>query len=168
MFMLTVVLGVAINHVDYSSEVTEAYLSRFKARSSLVSMTNLALKWLSAEVADGERPRARAAAEREYLTDFDSLRILALVDLESCEVKVYDLDYDPERLGATMAFAGEENAFPPSVARGYMVRAVVEKKAGPPLTVESVYRITEVALSEESSREVLEEKPLYWRELFRK
>ena len=163
-FLLTVLLGVAMSHLDYSSEVTEAYLSRFQARSALESMTNMALKWLSAQVKDGGRPRAPAYTG-EYLTDFDSLRIFASVDFDGCEVKVYDLDYSADKIVKPINMS---RIFPPCFPDGYMIRAVAEKKGLAPLTLESVYEVTLNTMPGGGIVEILDEKPVYWRELFRK
>jgi hypothetical protein len=164
-FFLTVVLGVAVSHVDYSQGVTEAYVSRSIARSALVSMTNFSLKWLAAEVGDGDRPRAYAVTAGDYLTDFDSLRIFASIDMEGCEVRVYDLDYET---GKIVEHGDEERVFPPNLPGGYMIRAVAEKKGLAPLTLESVYVVTSNLVPEAGIVEILDDKPLYWRELFRK
>ena len=164
-FLMTVLLGVAINHLDYSSGIMEAYVSRFQARNSLESMTNVALKWLSAEVRAGSRPRSGASVALEYLTDFNSLRIFASNDHDGSEVKIYDLDYSAEMVAKPV---DESRIFPPSFPGGYMIRAVTEKKNLAPLTLESVYAVTLSAIPGESVVEILDEKPVYWRELFRK
>ena len=164
-FLLTIFLGVAVSHLDYSYEVMEAYSSRFHARNALESMTNLSLKWLSSRVKSGARPRAEVPISGEYLTDLDSLRIFALMDSSGCEVKIYDLDYAAEKIESVVGIAG---VFPPSFPGGYMIRAVVEKKGLAPLTLESVYEVTLNTIPGGASVEVLDEKAVYWRELFRK
>ena len=164
-FLLAVLLGVAVGHLDYSFGVIEAYSGRFQARNALESMTNLSLKWLSAEVKKGARPRAPAAVALEYLTDFDSLRIFASSDLNGCEVKIYDLDYDAGKAANAIA---APHIFPPSFRGGYMIRAVVERKGVAPLTLESVYEVVAGAVLEGRVVEVLDERPVYSRELFRK
>ena len=164
-FLLTILLGVAISHLVYSSRVMEAYSSRFQAKNALESMTNLSLKWLSAEVRSGTRPRARASVALEYLTDFDSLRIFASNDFDGCEVRIYDLDYKVENVAKPVDVS---SIFPPSFPGGYMIRAVAEKKGLAPLTLESVYVVTSNVVSGDTSVEVLDVKPVYWRELFRK
>ncbi|MCL2009907.1 MAG: hypothetical protein FWG71_05100 [Synergistaceae bacterium] len=161
-FFLTVLLGVAISHADYSFVVMEAYSSRFQARNALESMTNLALKWLSAEVKSGIRPRA---ATLEYLTDFDSLRIFTSFDFNGCEVRIYDLDYAAEKIAKPVAVS---RIFPPSFPGGYMIRAVAEKKGLAPLMQESVYVVTLSTIPGGGAVEVLDESPVYSRELFRK
>jgi len=164
-FLLTILLGVTISHVDYSSGVMEAYMSRFQARNALESMTNLSLKWLSAEVKKGARPRAHEPVFLENLTDFDSLRIFASNDYDGCEVTIYDLDYAAEKVAKPL---DASRVFPPSLPGGYMIRAVAEKKGLAPLTLESVYVVTINTTPEGNSVEILDEKPSYWRELFRK
>ena len=164
-FLLTILLGVALSHLDYSLGVMEAYLKRFQARNDLESMTNLSLKWLSAEVRNGVRPRAEASLSMENLTDFDSLRIFASIDLNGCEVSIYDLDYAAEKIVKPI---DASRIFPPSFPGGYMIRAVEEKKGLAPLTLESVYVVTPITLSGGSVVEVLDEKPVYSREMFRK
>jgi len=163
-FLLTILLGVTVSRLDYSSGVLEAYSSRFQARNALESMTNLSLKWLSAEVRSGIRPRAEILSTGQDLTDCDSLRIFASVDYTGCEVKIYDLDYIAGKIDESL---GVSWIFPPSFPGGYMIRAGVEKKGLAPLTLESVYAVT-VITSEGNSVDILEEKPVYWRELFRK
>jgi len=164
-FLLAVLLGVAISHVGHSYGVMEAYMSRFQARNSLVSMTNLALKWLSEEIKRGVRPRAHEPNFLEYLTDIDSLRIFASIDLDGCEVSIYDLDY---AAGKVTKLLDASRVFPPSFPGGYMIRAAVEKKGLAPLTLESVYVVTINTTPEGDSIEILDQKPVYWRELFRK
>ena len=164
MFLLTILLGIAVSRLDYSFRVMEAYSSRFQARNALESMTNLSLKWLSAEVRSGTRPRAQAPFVLEYLTDLDSLRIFASNDFDGCEVKIYDLDYAAEK---TAKPTNVSHIFPTSFPGGYMIRAVVEKRGLAPLTLESVYVVTLNVISGEAV-EILDEKPVYSREMFRK
>jgi hypothetical protein len=164
-FLLTVLLGVAVSHLDYSSGVMEAHSTRFQARNDLESMTNLALKWLSTKVQAGVRPRAEDSLALEYLTDFDSLRIFASIDFDGCEVKVYDLDYTAVKIVKPI---DESRVFPPSFPGGYLIRALAEKKGLAPLTLESVYEVESITLPGGGMVEVLEEKPVYVRELFRK
>jgi hypothetical protein len=164
-FLLSVLLGVAISHMDYSFGVIEAYSSRFQARNALESMTNLSLKWLSAEVKTGARPRAQEPAVLHELTDFDSLRIFALSDFNGCEVKIYDLDYPAEKIAKPI---DASHIFPPSFPGGYMIRAVAEMKGGAPFTLESVYTVEKVTIPGGIAVEILEERPVYSRELFRK
>ena len=163
-FLLTILLGVAVSHLDYYSGVMKAYSSRFQARNALESMTNLSLKWLSAEIVRGSRPRAQESVALEHLTDFDSLRIFFSTDLNGCEVKIYDLDYDAKK--AAKPVSGSR-VFPPSFPGGYMIRAVAEKESLAPLTSESVYVVVSIDVSGESVG-ILDEKPVYSRELFRK
>jgi hypothetical protein len=131
-------------------------------------MTNLSMKWLAAELKSGRRPRADAAELHEYLTDFNSLRIFSSRVFEDGEIAIYDLDYDPETLVET----GIDFLFlPPNRLGGYMIRATVAKKELAALTMESVYVVACVAVPsgilEEKIVCVLEEAPLYSRELFR-
>ena len=164
-FLLMVLLGVAVSHLDYSSGVMEAYMSRFQAGNALESMTNLALKWLSAEVKSGARPRAQEPDALGYLTDFDSLSIFASSDYDGCEVKIYDLGYAAEKIVKPI---DASRIFPPSFPGGYMIRATAEKKGLAPLTLESVYMVTLNTVSGDGVVEILDEKPVYARELFRK
>ena len=164
-FLMTVLLGVGISCLDYNFGVMEAYMGRFKARNDLESMTNLSLRWLSAEVRGGARPRAQSPEVLEYLTDFDSLRIFSSIEFDGGEVIIYDLEYDAEKISGAV---DEFRVFPPSVPGGYMIRAVMEKKGLAPLTLESVYLMTHSMIPGGSVVEILDEKPVYWRELFRK
>ena len=164
-FLMTILLGVAISHLDYSSGVMDAYVSRFHARNALESMANMSLKWLSDEVRSGARPRAGASVTLEDLTDFDSLRIFASNDYDGCEVRIYDLDYSAEMVAKPI---DESRIFPPSFPMGYMIRAVAEKKGLAPLTLESVYEVTLAVIPDGSVVEILDETPIYCRELFRK
>jgi len=164
-FLLTIILGVAISHLDYSSGVLEAYMSRFQARNALVSMTNLSLKWLAAEVKSGSRPRAGILSTEQDLTDFDSLLIFASIDFNGCEVKIYDLDYAADKVFKPL---GSTRDYPPSFPSGYMIRATAEKKDLAPLTLEIVYEVAINIDHEGNPVEILDEKPVYWRELFRK
>jgi len=162
-FLMTILLGVAISHLDYYSRVMNVYLSRFQARNSLVSATNLALKWLSEETRSGSRPRAQAFAVLEHLTDFDSLRIFASTGFDGCEVRIYDLDYAAEKIVKPI---DARRNFPPSFPGGYMIRATVESRGLAPLMLESVYAVMLNAMPDGSVVEVLDEKPVYSRELF--
>lgn len=164
-FLLTTILGVIINHVGYSSWVMEAYSNRFHARNTLESMTNLSLKWLLAEVESGLRPRAQAIVTMEYLTNFDSLRIFATIDFEGGKATIYDLDYMPEKIVKPIDMS---RIFPPSLPGGYMIRAVVERKGLAPLMLESVYVVTLSTLPGGDVVEILDENPVYSRELFRR
>jgi len=169
MFFLTILLGMAISHVSHSSKVMEAHVNRFYARNALESMTNMSLKWLSAEVKNGTRPRAQAIIDLKYLTDFDSLRIFTWVDFEGAfdggEVRVYDLDYAAEKIVKPV---NTSRIFPPSFPGGYMIRAVVERRGLAPLMLESVYVVTQNVIPGGYIVEVLDEKPVYSRELFRR
>lgn len=164
-FLLTIFLGVAISHLDYSSVVMEAYSSRFQARNSLESMTNLALNWLSAEIKRGYRPRAPALSLSGYLTDVDLLRIFTSNYFNGGEVAIYDLDYDAGKISRPV---GVSRIFPPSYPGAYMVRAVVERKGLAPLMLESVYVVRLNTLPCGNYVEILDERPIYMRELFRR
>ena len=164
-FLLTVLLGVMMSHLGYSSDVMEAYTRRFQARNALESMTNLSLKWLSAEVRINGRPGAEASVSLENLTDFDSLRIFASNDFDGCEVKIYNLDYSADKVTKPVDAFG---VILPCLPGGYMIRATTEKEGLAPLTLESVYLVTINTLPDGNTVEVLDEKPVYWRVLFRK
>ena len=76
-FLMTILLGVAVSHLDYYCGVMEAYSGRFQARNALESMTNMSLKWLSVSVKTYDRPKAHIPATQKYLTDVDSLCIFS-------------------------------------------------------------------------------------------
>lgn len=169
MFLLTILLGVAVSHVSHSSRVMEAYVNRFHARNSLESMTNISLRWLSAEIKSGTRPRAQAIIDLKDLTDFDSLRIFTWIDFDGAfdggEVRVYDLDYVAEKIVRPVNMS---RIFPPNLPGGYMIRAVVERRGLAPMVLESVYVVTPIVMPGGYIVEVLDEKPVYSRELFRR
>ena len=169
MFFLTILLGMAVSHVNHSAIVMEAHTNRFHARNALESMTNISLKWLSAEIKSGTRPRAQAIIDLKHLTDFDSLRIFTWIDFEGAfdggEVRVYDLDYAAEKIVRPVNMS---RIFPPSLPGGYMIRAVVERRGLAPMMLESVYVVTPNVMPGGLIVDVLDEKPVYTRELFRK
>jgi hypothetical protein len=167
-FLLTVLLGVVVAHIEYSLDITNAYLERVQARSELASMTNLALKWLSGTFAAGTRPEAAARQNMsENLTDSNSLSIFSSYnvkeDLEG-RVEVFDLDYDPGSLAEPMA---DPARFPPSLPGGYMIRATVARKGRVSLMTESVYVTECYDVPEAGEVYVLRKEPLYWRESIR-
>jgi len=163
-FLITLLLGAAVMYSAHSHAVVNAYLRRVEARSELISMTNLSLKWLSTSLKTHSRPRAEAAESRENLTNIDLLRIFSYNNSDGGEVAVYDLEYDPLTLAEPVA---DPLLFPPSHSGAYMVRATVSQKELAPLTIESVYVVLPNVVPEEGFVYVLEDKPLYWRELFR-
>ena len=164
--MLTTILGVIISRMNFSSGVMEASSNRFYARNDLESMTSLALKWLSAEVNGGARPRARAVVALEHLTSPDSLRIFSSNGFDGGEVRIYDLDYAAEKIARPVDMS---RIFPPSLPEGYMIRATAERKGLAPLMLESVYVVISLDVAPEGSVvEVLDKKPVYSRELFRR
>jgi len=162
-FLKTILLGVAVSHLNFYSRVMEMYYRRFQARNALESMANLAFKWLLEEVGSESRPRARAIIALEYLTDFDLLRIFASAGIDGSEVKIYDLDYAAEKVKRPV---DRHRIFPPSFPGGYMIRATVEKQGLAPLMLESVYAVTFNTMPDGSIIEILDEKPVYSRELF--
>ncbi|MDR1377056.1 MAG: hypothetical protein LBJ22_06065 [Synergistaceae bacterium] len=171
-FLLTVLMGVLVAHIGYSSDLMDVYLRRVQARSELVSMTNLGLKWLNTQFNTGTRPRAAIAGkhenfEYENLTDFHSLSIFVSHSVtESAEgkVEVFDLDYDPENLSEPLA---DPLFFPPSLPGGYMVRAAVVQKELASLTIESVYVSVPYDVPETGEVYILKKEPVYWKESFR-
>ena len=162
-FLLIVLLGIAVTHVGYSYDVVNAYLRRVEARSELTSMTNLALRWLSANLKI-ERPRAFAVETHERLTNTGSLRIFFSTHSKGGEVEVYDLDYDSGHLAEPVA---EPLFFPASFRCAYMIRAAVVKNEMAPLVMESVYEIRPISITSVDIVYVLEDRPLYIREFFR-
>jgi hypothetical protein len=173
-FLLTVLLGVVVAHIEYSSDVMRAYLKRVQARSELASMTNWALKRLSATFAAGVRPKASAADKanmNENLTDFNSLSIFSSYSVKEGsegrlegKVEVFDLDYDPESLAEPV---GDPVLFPPSLPGGYMIRATVAGDGLTFLMTESVYVSQCYDVPEAGEIYVLRKEPLYWRESLR-
>jgi hypothetical protein len=169
-FLLTVLLGVVVAHIEYSADIMGVYLKRVQARSELVSMTNLALKWLRTRFDAGTRPKANVVDEtnkNENLTDFNSLSIFSSCNVQEDmegRVQVFDLDYDPESVAEPLA---DPLLFPPSLPGGYMIRATVTRKGLAPFMAESVYVSACYDVPEAGEVHVLEKTPLYWRELLR-
>ena len=163
-FLLLVLLGVAMIHIGYFSEVANVFLRRTQTRTVLVSYTNFALKWLTAELKTGIRPRANAVNAKENLTDSHSLRIFSSNDSQGGLVEVYDMGYDPEKL---MDPVEDFLLLPPAFPDGYMIRALAEKEGQVSVIVESVYRAVFTDIPGMGVVYVLEEQPLLWRELLR-
>jgi hypothetical protein len=170
-FLLSVLLGVAVTHAGYSSEIMGVYSRRVRARSELTSMTNLALKWLISEFEKGVRPRASIVNTYEDLTDFHSLSIFLSYsigdDIEGeveGKVEVFDLDYASESLAEPVS---DPLLFPPSLPGGYMIRAVVAQKGLVFLTMESVYVSGFRDVPGLGVVYILEKTPVYWKESFR-
>ncbi|MDR2179894.1 MAG: hypothetical protein LBP21_06275 [Synergistaceae bacterium] len=169
-FLLTVLLGVVVAHIGYSSDVMGVYLKRVQARAELTSMTNSALKRLTAEFSSGARPRADGVAAYEKLTDLSSLSIFSSCSvsdsMEKMEsrVEVFDLDYDPENLAEPVT---APLLLPPSLPGGYMIRATVAHEGLASLMTESVYMSVCIDIPEVGEVYILEKKPVYWKESFR-
>ena len=163
-FFVTLLLGAAVMYAGHSYAVVNVYLRRTETRSELASMTNRSLRWLSANLKAHSRPRAESIESSERLTNFNSLRIFTYNNLNGGETAVYDLDYDSRNLTDPME---EPLFFPPSRPNAYMIHATVLKEELAPLTVESVYVVLPNVIPGEGLVYVLEDKPLYWRELFR-
>lgn len=167
LFLLTVLAGVLVAHIGYSSDVMGAYLSRVQARSELVSLTNLGLKWLNAQFNTGTRPSAGIVDKYENLTDFNSLSIFASNSAtEGAEgrVEVFDLGYDPGKLAEPVA---DPLLFPPSLPGGYMIRVSVAHKGLAALMLESVYVSVRHDVPEAGEVYTLKKEPVYWKESFR-
>ena len=163
-FLVTLLLGAAVMYAGHSHAVVNAYLRRAGSRSDLASMTNLSLRWLFASLKAGSRPRAKAAESLENLTNFNSLRIFYYNNSSGGEVSVYDLEYDPQNLVEPVA---DPLLFPPSRPDAYMIRATALKDEMAPITIESVYVVLPNVIPGEGIVYILENQPLYWRELFR-
>jgi hypothetical protein len=170
-FLVLVLVGVEIAHMGYAFEVLAVHSKRVQARSELVSMTHLALRWLRAELETGTRPRAEAIELDKSLTDFNLLSIFSSDVSEIIEgiegggeVQVFDLEYDPENVVEPV---GDPLAFLPCFPGGYLVRAKVAKKGLAPITVENVYVVTSFSVPGKGIVHALKERPLYWREVFR-
>jgi hypothetical protein len=161
--MVSILLSVATVHVVYFSNVTDVSLRRVQARSDLLSLTNLALKWLKEELRTGTKWRADAVKSNEYLTDSNALCIFSLENPSVGSVKVFDLGYDPKNATSPTDLL----FFPPSYPGAYLVRAVVEKQGLASITVESVFVLTSNDVPGEGVVDVLEEEPLFSREIFR-
>lgn len=160
-FLSMVLLGGVLIVLGRSMEVTEASLDRSRVRSELFSLTNASLRWLSQELREGRRPRAFATDDP--LTEFDALRVFFSSEARSGTVAVYDLDYDPKRL--------RDVRDPLSVLTpcpfGYMIRAIVDRPGWAPFTIEAVFLALPVCTPNDETVYVLEEVPLFWRELRR-
>jgi hypothetical protein len=165
-FLLSVLLGVGMTHLGYSIDVMNVHVTRIEARSDLASMTNLALRWLRAELATGTRPRAEAIEFSDGLTDFNLLSIFSLdkTDEMKGSVRVFDLEYNPENVMEPVA---DPLFFPPCFPGGYLIRANVAKRGSAPIMAESVYVVIISDDPEKGMVYTLRERPLYWRELFR-
>ncbi|MDR1379771.1 MAG: hypothetical protein LBJ36_12080 [Synergistaceae bacterium] len=166
MFLASVLLGVEAAHLGYSFEVMDIYSKRAEARAELISLTNLASRWLRAELKNGIRPRAKAIEFNENLTDFNLLIIFSADALEKIEggVQLFDLEYNPENVVEPVA---DPLSFPPCFPGGYLIRARLAKKGLAPITMESLYVVTPFDILGKGIVYILKEKPLYWRELFR-
>jgi hypothetical protein len=158
-FLLMTLLGVAVVQVDYSFEVARFSLKRLDARSELDSMTNQALRWLSEEIRSG----ARQEMTGENLTNFNSLRIFSSNGSKGGRVEVFDMDYAPQNISEVMV----PLLFPPSRKDAYMVRASIALEELAPMTVESVYQTRPCEVPGEGIVYILENNPLYRREIFR-
>jgi hypothetical protein len=165
--------------MGYSFEIMALQAKRMEARSELVSMTNLALRWLRSQLESGTLPRAEAIELDKSLTDFDLLSIFSSDVTETMEtregikgitegvqgsVQIFDLGYDPVNIEGPVA---DPVFFPPCFPGGYLIRARVAKKGLSPITMENVYLVTPSNAPGNGSGYVLKERPLYWRELFR-
>jgi hypothetical protein len=160
-FAASVLLGTAMTHTVYFSRVTDVSIKRAQARSDLYSLTSLALKWLKAEL----ETEPGAVKSNGDLTDSGALCIFSLEDFSGGSVKIFDLGYDPLKIKSLP----DELLllFPPSCPDAYLVRATVEKRGLAPMTEESVFVLTSNDVPGGRVVYVLEEKPLYSRELFR-
>jgi hypothetical protein len=162
--MASILLSAATVHVVYFSNVTDVTLRRVQARSDLLSLTNLALKWLKEELRTGTQWRADAVKSNEYLADSNALCIFSLEDPSMGSVKVFDLGYDPGKAAKSPA---DLLLFPPSYPGAYLIRAVAEKQGLASIMEESVFVLTSINVPGEGVVDILEEDPLFSREIFR-
>ncbi len=168
-FLLTFLLGVVVLLLGYSLDVRSVYQSRMNARSELFSLTNISLKWLKAESTAGRVPKAHAVEANKKISDCSALRVFLLEDGQGGEVAVFDLGYNPENMEEPM---DDPLLFPPAIAYGYMIRARVRKEdsfsAGlAPITMETVLLMKPNIIPGKDPVYILDEEPLFWRELLR-
>ena len=71
-------------------------------------------------------------------------------------------------LRAMVTYLIENGRIETTVTRAKEVRAMAEKKCLAPLTLESVYEVTPSTIPGGSVVDILDKKPVYSRELFRK
>ncbi|MDR1650055.1 MAG: hypothetical protein LBR71_07315 [Synergistaceae bacterium] len=158
--MTSTLLGTAMAHVVYLSKAAGVSLVRAQARSDLLSLTNSALKWLRTDI----NRRAGTITSDEYPTISEDLSIFSLEDPQIGSVKVFHLGYDPANL---MKSPNNPLFFPPYRPGAYLVRAVVEKQGLASITNESVYVLTSNDVPDKGVIDVLDEEPLFSREVFR-
>jgi hypothetical protein len=163
--MASTLLGLGAAHVAYFSRVMNVSLRRAQTRSDLFSLTSLALRWLTSELRTGANWRAEAVKSGRNLTNSDALCIFDLEDPLRGSVKVFDLGYDPKNLSPVRP--DELLLFPPSYPGAYLVRAVVTKRGLASMTAESVFVLTSHNAPGEGVVHVLDEEPLFSREMFR-
>lgn len=163
-FLLMILAGVLVTLLDYSSDMTEAYVRRVRMRSDLFSLTGAALKYLEYELAQGVRPGIHPAETKENLTDFDSLRIFSSNDSRGGSVVIYDLEYDPKDVNETKI---NPLSWGPACPYGYMIRATVKNEKTASFIMETVFIIVPDYTSEENPTFLLKKAPLFWRELQR-
>jgi hypothetical protein len=163
-FVMSLLLGGMLVHTTYFSSVTSMSVKRVQARSDLLSLTNMALKWLREELRTGTNWRAHAIESNARLADGDALCIFSLEDPSRGSVKIFDLGYDPENLEDSLS---DPLFFPPSCPGGYLVRAFVRKQGLAPIMGESVFTLVSVDVPGAGVIDVLDEEPLLVREVFR-
>jgi hypothetical protein len=157
--MMSALLGTAMVHVAYVSKVTDASLRRAQARSDMLSLTNLALQWLKKEAI-----KPNGIKSDGNLTNNEVLCIFSIEYPLRGSVTVFDLGYDPKRWtesGIDLLF------FPPYYPGAYLVRAVVKKQGLASIMGESVYVLASYDVPGKGVVLVLDEKPLFSREIFR-
>jgi hypothetical protein len=162
--MASTLLGLGVAHVAYFSRVMNVPLRRAQARSDLFSLTSMALRWLTSELRRGANWRAEAVKSGGLLTNSGALCIFDLEDSLGGSVKVFDLGYDPEKLPG---HPDDILLFPPSHPDAYLVRAVVAKRGMASMMAESVFVLTSHDVPGEGVVNVLDEEPLFSREMFR-
>ena len=173
-FLLTLLLGVVVLLLGYSLDVKSVYQNRMNARSELFSLTNISLKWLGGESTAGRIPKAYAIEANKKIMGCSALCVFSLDDGQGGDVAVFDLGYNPENLTDPI---DDPLLFPPAIAYGYMIRARVWKEESfsvgltpiplAPITMETVFIMKLNNIPGKDPVYVLDEEPLFWRELLR-
>ncbi|MDR2175503.1 MAG: hypothetical protein LBO82_06155 [Synergistaceae bacterium] len=173
-FTASALLALAAAHASYFSGVTDVFMRRARARSDLLSLTNLALAWLKSEIKAGAVPVADAVKSDGHLTDSENLCVFSLENPAgeikigkikiTGSVKVFDLGYDPEKAAVPpdgLLF------FPPSLPGAYLVRATAAEQGLASMTAESVFILVSADVPGAGTVWILEEEALFSREIFR-
>ncbi|GHV41673.1 hypothetical protein FACS1894187_23560 [Synergistales bacterium] len=164
-FLVSSLLGLAIMRFTSFSDVASVYLTHSNVRGELVSLTNFALKWLSAKLEDGNIPRAEGSA----VADAKSLRMFTrLADSgaspERGSVEIFDMSY---ALSDASPSEDELSLFPPHYPDGYLIRARLAGKGQAALIMENVYLMISGDTPLGGRFYKLNDKPVYSREIFR-